>query len=139
MTGTAPGTASGEAEFLELEDLVVLMRRLGAGPVRDVGLLEAACARPRTSVFGADAYPTLAGKAAALLHSVVANHALADGNKRLGWLATVVFLDLNGWDVMLDDEAAFRLVMDVAEGTLDVEAISGILEAALTALPTPEP
>jgi death on curing protein len=130
-------SASGAVEFLELDDLVVLMRRLGAGPVRDVGLLEAACARPRASVYGADAYPTLAGKAAALLHSLVANHALVDGNKRLGWLATVVFLDLNGWDVTLDDEAAFRLVMAVAEGTLDVEAISGILGAALA--PTREP
>ena len=133
-----PGdTHDGAVEFLDLEDLVVLVRRLGAGPVRDVGLLEAACARPRASVFGADAYPTLAGKAAALLHSIVANHALVDGNKRLGWLATVVFLDLNGLSVMLDDEAAFRLVMDVAEGRLDVDGIAGILEVALT--PTPEP
>ena len=139
MTGTASGTASEETELLELEDLVVLMRRLGAGPVRDVGLLEAACARSRASVFGADAYPTLAGKAAALLHSIVANDALVDGNERLGWLATAVFLDVNGWDVMLDDESAFRLVMDVAEGTLDVEAMAGILEAALSPTPTPEP
>jgi len=122
----------GDVEFLDLEDLVVLVRRLGAGPVRDVGLLEAACARPRASVFGADAYPTLAGKAAALLHSIVANHALVDGNKRLGWLATVVFLDLNGRSVTLDDEAAFRLVMDVAEGRLDVDGIAGILRTALT-------
>ena len=122
-----------DVEFLELEDLVVLVRRLGAGPVRDVGLLEAACARPRASVFGADAYPTLAGKAAALLHSIVANHALVDGNKRLGWLATVVFLDLNGRSVTLDDEAAFTLVMDVAAGRLDVEGIAGILGAVLTA------
>jgi len=104
-----------------------------------VGLLEAACARSRASVFGADAYPTLAGKAAALLHSIVANDALVDGNERLGWLATVVFLDVNGWDVTLDDESAFRLVMDVAEGTLDVEAMAGILEAALSPTPTPEP
>jgi death-on-curing protein len=126
-----------DVEFLDLEDLVVLVRRLGAGPVRDVGLLEAACARPRASVFGADAYPTLAGKAAALLHSIVANHALVDGNKRLGWLATVVFLDLNGRRVDLDDEAAFRLVMDIAEGRLDVDGIAGILEAALT--PNQEP
>ncbi len=139
MTGTASGTASEETELLELEDLVVLMRRLGAGPMRDVGLLEAACARSRASVFGADAYPTLAGKAAALLHSIVANDALVDGNERLGWLATVVVLDVNGWDVMLDDESAFRLVMDVAEGTLDVEAMAGILEAALSPTPTPEP
>jgi death-on-curing protein len=124
-------------EFLELEDLVVLVRRLGAGPVRDIGLLEAACARPRASAFGADAYPTLAGKAAALLHSLVANHALVDGNKRLGWLATVVFLDLNGHPVTLDDDAAFLLVMDVAEGRLDVDGIAGILGAALTATPEP--
>jgi death on curing protein len=121
----------GGVEFLELEDLVVLVRRLGAGPIRDLGLLEAACARPRASVFGADAYPTLAGKAAALLHSIVANHALVDGNKRLGWLATVVFLDLNGLEVALDDEAAFDLVMGVAKGALGVDAITTALEAAL--------
>jgi len=133
-----PGDArDGDVEFLELEDLVVLVRRLGAGPVRNVGLLEAACARPRASVYGADAYPTLAGKAAALLHSIVANHALVDGNKRLGWLATVVFLDLNGQSVTLDDDAAFRLVMDIAEGRLDVDGIAGILKAALT--PNQEP
>jgi len=133
-----PGDARGvDVEFLDLEDLVVLVRRLGAGPVRDVGLLEAACARPRASVFGADAYPTLAGKAAALLHSIVANHALVDGNKRLGWLATVVLLDLNGRSVTIDDEAAFRLVMDVAEGRLDVDGIAGILEVALAPIPQP--
>jgi death-on-curing protein len=133
-----PGDArDGDVEFLDLEDLVVLVRRLGAGPVRDVGLLEAACARPRASVFGADAYPTLAGKAAALLHSIVANHALVDGNKRLGWFATVVFLDLNDQSVTLDDDAAFRLVMDVAEGRLDVDGIAGILGAALIATTEP--
>ncbi len=124
-------------EFLDLEDLVALVRRLGAGPVRDVGLLEAACARSRTSVFGADAYPTLAGKAGALLHSIVVTHALVDGNERLGWLATVVFLDLNGRSVTLDDEAALGLVMDVAEGRLDADGIAGILEVAST--PNPEP
>jgi death-on-curing protein len=126
-----------DVEFLDLEDLVVLVRRLGAGPVRDVGLLEAACARPRVSVFGADAYPALAGKAAALLHSIVANHALVDGNKRLGWLATVVFLDLNGLSVLIDDEAAFGLVIGVAEGRLDAVGIAGILGPALTPIREP--
>ena len=126
-----------QVEFLDLEDLVALVRRLGAGPIRDVGLLEAACARPRTSVFGFDAYPTLAGKAAALLHSIVANRALVDGNARLGWLATIVFLDINGWSVTLADEAAFRLVMDVAEGLLDVEAIAVILGSGLAPTATP--
>lgn len=130
MTATSETPQPKNVAFLELEDLIVLTRRLGAGPVRDLGLLGSACARPKTSVFGADAYPTLAGKAAALLHSIVANHPLVDGNKRLGWLAAVVFLDINGWEVALDDETAFQLVMNVAEGSLDVEAIAKTLDAA---------
>lgn len=122
MTGGGPPPAT--IEFLELEDLLVLTGRLGAGPVRDVGLLAAACARPRATLFGVEAYPTLVAKAAALLHSIVQSHPLVDGNKRLGWLAAVVFLDLNGARVDMDDDAAFRLVMHVAEGTRDVDGIA---------------
>lgn len=113
--------------YLDLEDLLGLVRALGTGPVRDPGLLDAACARPRSTVFGEDAYPTLAEKAAALLHSVVRGHALVDGNKRLGWLATAVFLDLNGHPPDLSDDEAFELVVSVAEGTLDVDDIAGRL------------
>lgn len=121
-----------EVEFLTLEDLLGLVRRLGAGPVRDVGLLDAAVTRPRSSAFGEDAYPTLHLKAAALLHSIVSNHALADGNKRLGWLATTVFLDINGEAVELGDADAFHLVMAVAAGRLDVEEIADRLGGGRT-------
>jgi death on curing protein len=113
-----------EVEYLELEDLLTFVRRLEIGPVRDVGLLDAAAARPRSSAFGKDAYPTVELKAAALLHSIVRNHALGDGNKRLAWFVTVVFLDLNGFELMLDDNEAFDLVMKAAAGDLDVEAIA---------------
>ena len=116
-----------EVEYLDLEDLLGLTRVLNAGPVRDLGLLDSACARPHSSTFGTDAYPTLEEKAAALLHSLVRNLALVDGNKRLAWLATVVFLDINGRTIELDDEAAFELVMSVAEGSIDVEAIAARL------------
>ncbi|MGY2082359.1 type II toxin-antitoxin system death-on-curing family toxin [Blastococcus sp. SYSU DS0539] len=116
-----------EVEYLDLEDLLSLTRVLGAGPVRDVGLLDSAAGRPRAQAFGQDAYETLPLKAAALLHSLVRNHALVDGNKRLGWLATVVFLDLNGHAPDLDDDAAFTLVMDVAAGGVDVEEIASRL------------
>ncbi|SEL62216.1 death on curing protein [Blastococcus sp. DSM 46786] len=119
-----------EVEYLDLEDLLGLTRVLGAGPVRDIGLLDSAAGRPRAQAFGQDAYETLPLKAAALLHSVVRNHALVDGNKRLGWLATVVFLDLNGHAPDLDDDAAFTLVMDVAAGGVDVEAIADRLRIA---------
>jgi death-on-curing protein len=116
-----------EIEYLDLEDLLTLVRKLGAGPVRDIGLLDAAVARPRSSAFGADAYPTLELKASALLHSIVRNHALVDGNKRLAWLAAVVFLDLNGRPVEMDDDDAFGLVMETAEGRLDLEDIAARL------------
>jgi death-on-curing protein len=105
--------------YLDLEDLLSLVRALGTGPVRDVGLVASAAARPRTSVFGEDAYPTHATKAAALLHSLTKNHPLIDGNKRLAWLACVVFLDVNGLQPDLSDDQAFTLVMDVATGELD--------------------
>lgn len=114
-------------EYLDLEDLLLLVRRLGAGPVRDLGLLESAAARPRTTVFGDDAYPDVRHKAAALLHSVVRSHPLVDGNKRLGWLACVVFLDLNGHETALSDDEAFDLVMHVAAADVEVTELADAL------------
>lgn len=111
-------------EYLDLEDLLSLVEILNVGPVRDVGLLDSATARPQSTVFGEDAYPTLRLKAAALLHSIASNHALVDGNKRLAWLATVVFLDLNGQAVSIADDAAFNLVWSVAAGEVDVQGIA---------------
>jgi death on curing protein len=119
-----------EVEYLELEDLLILTRRLGVGLVRDVGLLDAACARPRSSAFGVDAYDSIEAKAAALLHSLVRNHALVDGNKRLAWLAAVVFLDVNGITIEMEDDEAFELVMDASPGRLDVGEIAERLRAA---------
>jgi death-on-curing protein len=110
--------------YLDLEDLLALTRALGVGPVRDVGLLDAAAYRPRSSAFGRDAYPTVTLKAAALLHSLVRNHALVDGNKRLAWLASTVFLDLNGLSVEMTDDAAFDLVMTAAAGDADLQEIA---------------
>ncbi|MGA8014825.1 MAG: Fic family protein [Candidatus Dormiibacterota bacterium] len=121
-----------EVEYLNLEDLLGLVRTLGVGPVRDVGLLDSAAARPRSSAFGADAYQSLELKAAALLHSVARNHALVDGNKRLAWLATVVFLDLNRHSPDLDDDTAFDLVMDAAQGAVEVDEIASRLHVVPT-------
>lgn len=117
-------------EYLGIEDALLMVRRLGIGPVRDIGLLDAALGRPKSTVFGNDAYPTLALKAAALLHSLAKSHPLVDGNKRLAWLATTVFLELNGHGTSLDDEAAFRLVWDVAAGDHLVEDIALGLQVA---------
>ncbi len=116
-------------EYLDLEDLLALVRALNASPVRDLGLLDSSAARTRSSAFGQDAYPTISLKAAALLHSLAGNHALFDGNKRLAWLATVVFLDLNGYEPDVTDEAAFGVVLEVAEGQFDVVEIANRLQA----------
>ncbi len=121
-----------ETEYLDLEDLLSMVRALGIGPVRDLGLLDSAAARPRASAFAEDAYPTIEVKAAALLHSLARNHPLVDGNKRLAWLAVVVFLDLNDCEVTLSDEGAFRLVMDVACGDIDLDEIVRRLQVLST-------
>lgn len=117
--------------FLSVEDLVyVAERTIGEVLVRDLGLLNAAAARPSASAFGADAYPSLHEKAAALLHSIARNHALVDGNKRLALAAVIAFYGVNGWRLTLTNEQAYQLVMDVASGTID--EIPG-LAAALNA------
>jgi death-on-curing protein len=121
--------------YLTVEDLLDLTELLGAGPVRDVGLLDAAATRPRASAFGEDAYRSIPEMAAAMLHSIAGNHALVDGNKRLAWLAAVVFLDLNGWTVEVADDEAFDLVMDVAAKSLDVADIVPRLRAVPVAGP----
>lgn len=117
-------------EYLDLEDLLVLTSDLGAGPVSDPGLLESAAARPRTSVFGDDAYPSLFQKAAALLHSICKNHALVDGNKRLAWLAADVFLRINDVVIDMPDDEAFSLMIRVADGRADLAAIAQALAEA---------
>ncbi|MCB0952282.1 MAG: type II toxin-antitoxin system death-on-curing family toxin [Microthrixaceae bacterium] len=122
---------SRPVEFLDLDDVVTLARRLlgDPPPIRDAGLLGSAVARPQTTVGTDDAYPTVWMKAAALLQSIVANHALIDGNKRLGWLATAVFLEINEASVAtaaVDD--VYDLVLGVASATSSIEEIAERLE-----------
>ena len=118
---------SDPVEFLDLDDVLGLAQRLlgDPPPIRDVGLLGSAVARPQTTVGGSDAYPTIWLKAAALLQSIVDNHALVDGNKRLGWLATAVFLELNHASVSAASNGdVYDLVMAVAAGAPTIEAIA---------------
>ena len=106
--------------YLTLDDLLHVARRtLGHPPeVRDVGLLESALARPRATAFGEDAYLDLETKAAALLHSVVNNNALVDGNRRLGLAATIAFLGLNGRRLTWTNDQAYDVVAAVAAGEM---------------------
>lgn len=119
--------------FLDLDELLhVAERTLGAVPqIRDVGLLQSALARPQASVLGADAYPSIHAKAAALLHSLARNHGLVDGNKRLALAAVLAFYGLNGFWLSLTNDEAYDLVMSVASGEMDdVTFITKVLERA---------
>jgi death-on-curing protein len=87
--------------------------------VRDHGLLESAAARPRATVFGADAYPSLEEKAAALLHSLARNHPLVDGNKRLALAGTIAFLGLDARALTWSNDEAYDVVIAVASGEID--------------------
>jgi death-on-curing protein len=112
-------------DYLSVEDLL----EIAAGiiedvAVRDAGLLPTAAGRPKVTVFGDDAYPTFEDKAAALLHSLVRNHALVDGNKRLSWAATRVFCLLNGRDLTYSVDEAETLMLEAAAGHLDVPEIA---------------
>ncbi|MDA8289365.1 MAG: alcohol dehydrogenase [Actinomycetota bacterium] len=117
-------------EYLGLDDLIGLTRRLGAGPVRDPGLLGAAAARPATQLGGEDVYPSLALKAAALLHGLLSAGALVAGNARLAWLATTVFMDLNGRRLSVSDEAARTLIERAGHDPVDLVAIAAVLESS---------
>jgi death-on-curing protein len=121
-----------EFEYLDTDDLVDLAAGLlgDPPPVRDLGLLGSAAARPQASAFGEDAYPDVWTKAAALLQSIVGNHALVDGNKRLGWLVTAVFLEINGTAVShISNDAVYDFVMGVASRHDDVPEIAAQLQS----------
>ena len=120
--------------FLDLADVLALASRLlgDPPPIRDVGLLESAVARPRTVVFGVEAYETIWTKAAVLLQSIVNNHALIDGNKRLGWLATAVFLELNDMPIsQASNDDVYEFVLSVASGSPEVDEIAEQLQGLI--------
>ncbi len=106
--------------YLTYDELIVIAKEaLGQAPViRDEGLLDTTAHRPHASVLGADAYPSITEKAAALMHSLVTSHPLLDGNKRLGWAATAVFLNVNAEVLHHTQTEAVGLVLDIARGEL---------------------
>ncbi len=117
--------------YLTIEDALKIAEAVTGGPpeIRDLGMIDSAMARPQASAFGEDAYTTIDTKAAALLQSLVCNHGLVDGNKRMGLACTSVFLTLNGAPLSLDDRTeAYDLVIAVATGELrEIADISAAL------------
>ncbi|MET4782900.1 type II toxin-antitoxin system death-on-curing family toxin [Glaciihabitans sp. UYNi722] len=115
-------------EYLRLDDALRVIERFGFH-LRDGGLLSSALARPAASMFGADAYASLDRKAAAMVQSLVRNHALVDGNKRAGWTLMVLFLWINGYQHDFTADDGFDLILGVAEGTIDLDEAERRLSA----------
>jgi death on curing protein len=125
-------TPAQTPDYLTVDDLLVIASGVLAEVLlRDAGLMASAAARPRTTVFGEDAYPTFAAKAAALLHSIAHNGPLADGNKRLAWSAMRAFCLLNGRDITYTVDDAEAFVLNLATGELDVVPAAEWISARL--------
>ncbi len=102
----------------------------GTGGTRDLGLLESALMRPQTGY-----YSSLSLEAAALLQSLSQNHAFIDGNKRVAFAVTAIFLRMNGYLLRVDpDEGETFLIKKVIEQKADLNAIARWLEKHMVAV-----
>lgn len=103
--------------YLDLEDALQQIAVAGFY-VKDLGLLDSALARPRTTLFGEDAYPTLELKAAAMVHSIIKNHAMVDGNKRTSWFMLSSFLYINGYFIEMNADQGMEFTLGIATDKL---------------------
>ena len=121
--------------FLTLDEVLAIYSRLiekfgGASGVRDLGLLESALFRPKTGYY--DSFPDLA---AALFESLINNHPFFDGNKRVAFFATDVFLRINGFRLDVEPQPAYRYLMNLFEtGCCDFDHLKSWIEENIRTL-----
>lgn len=134
-TESLPSRSAQHTEYLSIDDVVQIVEMFSEAPlreaVRDLGLLISAVERPALRYRGQDIYTPLAMKAAALMESLARNNALFDGNKRLSWLATNVFLELNDAAVHFSDNEIFSLLREVQQGYLATNELAHRLHLRL--------
>lgn len=111
--------------YITLEEALHVCSRLGF-VCSDPGMLDSALHRPAASWGEENFYPDLPVKAAALLHALAKNHPLVDGNKRLAWTLTYIFVRRNGCTTSLTNDEVFDLVMWVSahQGELDLRVLA---------------
>ena len=114
--------------MIKIDDIIYAHELLientgGASGLRDMGLLESAVAAPFVSFGGFSPYPTIQTKAARLAYGLIKNHPFVDGNKRIGVLAMITFLE--SCEIALDcsDDDVVELGLSVADGTFDYDDI----------------
>jgi death-on-curing protein len=116
------------AEVLHIHE-GVLAQAGGLFGIRDLSALESALSQPKASAGGADAYPSLVEKAAALCYSLCSNHPFVDGNKRVAHAAMEIFLLLNGREIVASVDEQERLMLGIASGSTAREQLVAWLEA----------
>lgn len=119
-------------EFLGIDEVVEIHKdqiaRYGGEPgIRDVGLLQSAVAMPQAAYGGEFLHADVFAMAAAYLFHIVKNHPFIDGNKRVGTVAAIVFLALNGFELDADEDELEQTVLAAACGKNDKESIGGFL------------
>lgn len=125
-----------DIRYFTMDDVTRTIHKLGLGKIRDLGLLESALHRPQTVVFGVESYASVFEKAGALLQSLVKNHALFDGNKRLALSGTILFLGMNGYELVSDEDETFELMLGCARGDFELEQITSWIGAHAERIPT---
>ncbi len=113
---------------LSLEQILYMHTELikatgGDDGIRDESLLSSALANPFQSFDGVYLYPTLREKAARLAYGIVSNHPFVDGNKRIGVLTMLVFLELNNIFLNYTDTELVSLGLGIAEGSIKTNDI----------------
>ena len=91
----------------------------GSDGVRDEKLLESALESPFQSFGGKELYPSIQAKAARLCYGLVKNHAMIDGNKRIGAHAMLVFMEINGYELEYSQKELIDLILSIAAGKKD--------------------
>ncbi len=113
---------------LTKEQILILHSELikmtgGSDGIRDIGLFESALETPFQSYDGEELYPSIQAKAARLCYGLVKNHAMVDGNKRIGVHAMLVFLSINGYELEYTQKELSDLILDVAADKKQYEDI----------------
>ncbi|MGC9400633.1 MAG: type II toxin-antitoxin system death-on-curing family toxin [Anaerolineae bacterium] len=123
--------------YLTVAEVAVIHARLiqrtgGAAGLRDLGRLEAAVARPQAAFEGAELYPTVWDKAAALMESLIRNHPFIDGNKRVALVAVGLFLERNGHVLRASNAEVYAFTLQMARSEVEREAAAAWLRVHST-------
>jgi len=126
--------------YLTAEQVLFIHARLisetgGAHGVRDLGLLQSAVARPQATFDGQDLYPGLFSKAAAIMESLVGNHAFVDGNKRTAITSAGLFLRINGYRLTADNQQLEIFILQCAQRLISLEQMALWLDSHSEKIP----